>query len=202
MTSARSYKKALPPEQARYELSRNAGTQFDPVVVRAFLNVSVGRLHLAGGPLAWLSSVPGLRDVATGLSGVAASTTGAVAATGLALVAVAAGQLPAVVDQPDNEQAVAIETVFPTTTGLPPQSAPPVPSAAGTTTTTSQPPDTTTTTPTTAPTAAGGEPPLTSTTAPGPAPTEPPPDGPAGDRGADGHVHDVDDRAHHDDHHD
>ena len=69
MTSARSYKKALPPEQARFELSRNAGTQFDPEVVRAFLNVSVGRLHLAGGPLAWLSSVPGVRDVATGLSG-------------------------------------------------------------------------------------------------------------------------------------
>ena len=41
-----------------------------------------GRLHLAGGPLAWLSSVPGVRDVATGLSGVAASASGAVAATG------------------------------------------------------------------------------------------------------------------------
>ena len=43
MTSTRSYKKALPPEQARFELSRSSGTQFDPEVVRAFLNVSVGR---------------------------------------------------------------------------------------------------------------------------------------------------------------
>jgi putative nucleotidyltransferase with HDIG domain len=91
MTSARSYKKALPPDQARFELSRNAGTQFDADVVRAFLNVSVGRLHLAGGPLAWLSSIPGVRDVATGLSGAAAATSGAVAATGFAVVAAAAG---------------------------------------------------------------------------------------------------------------
>jgi putative nucleotidyltransferase with HDIG domain len=94
MTSARSYKKALPPAQARFELSRNAGTQFDPAVVRALLNVSVGRLHLAGGPLAWLSSIPGVRDVATGLSGAAASASGAVAATGVAVVAVVAGQVP------------------------------------------------------------------------------------------------------------
>ena len=52
MTSSRSYKRALPAEQARYELTRNSGTQFDPEIVRAFLGISVGRLHLIAGPFA------------------------------------------------------------------------------------------------------------------------------------------------------
>ena len=124
MTSARSYKKALPPEQARYELSRNAGTQFDPDVVRAFLNVSVGRLHLAGGPLAWLSSVPGVRDVATGPLGrrrvdrpVRSRPPGW--RSWRSPPASSRGRGPT-----RHEQAVAIETVFPTTTALPPQNAP------------------------------------------------------------------------------
>ncbi|MGE3835457.1 MAG: HD domain-containing phosphohydrolase [Acidimicrobiia bacterium] len=61
MTSARSYKRPLPAEQARFELARNAGTQFDEDVVRAFLAISIARLRLVAGPLAWLSqlSFPG-----------------------------------------------------------------------------------------------------------------------------------------------
>jgi HD-GYP domain-containing protein (c-di-GMP phosphodiesterase class II) len=39
MTSHRVYRAALDPEQARAELSRGAGTQFDPRVVEAFLRV-------------------------------------------------------------------------------------------------------------------------------------------------------------------
>jgi hypothetical protein len=58
ITSARSYKKPMEPKVAREELVRCAGTQFDPQVVRAFLNVSLGRLRLIGGPLAWLASIP------------------------------------------------------------------------------------------------------------------------------------------------
>src|SRR5262249_60887184 len=49
MTSARSYKKPLPAEQARVELTDNAGTQFDPQVVRAFLQVSLDDLYRVMG---------------------------------------------------------------------------------------------------------------------------------------------------------
>ena len=37
MTHERSYRKAMSMEQARAELKRGAGTQFDPAVVEAFL---------------------------------------------------------------------------------------------------------------------------------------------------------------------
>jgi HD-GYP domain-containing protein (c-di-GMP phosphodiesterase class II) len=39
MTSDRSYRSALTPEQAVAELRANAGTQFDPEVVAALLTV-------------------------------------------------------------------------------------------------------------------------------------------------------------------
>ncbi len=57
MTSLRSYKKPMPAEVARAELAACAGAQFDPVMVRAFLAVSVSRLH-AVAPLTWIGSLP------------------------------------------------------------------------------------------------------------------------------------------------
>ncbi|MEP7202994.1 MAG: ice-binding family protein [Ilumatobacteraceae bacterium] len=58
MTSARSYKKPVSAAASRAELARCAGGQFDPVVVRAFLNISIGRQRLAIGPLSWLAQIP------------------------------------------------------------------------------------------------------------------------------------------------
>ncbi len=58
MTAARSYKKAMSPVAARTELTRCAGTQFDPVIVRAFLNVSIGKLRWVIGPVSWVADVP------------------------------------------------------------------------------------------------------------------------------------------------
>ena len=58
MTTIRSYKTAMSPKAARAELAACAGTQFDPKVVRAFLDVSIGRLRPVAGPLAWLGSLP------------------------------------------------------------------------------------------------------------------------------------------------
>ena len=58
ITSARSYKEPFASTAARDEIARCAGTQFDPRVVRAFLNISLGRLRLVMGPLSWLAHVP------------------------------------------------------------------------------------------------------------------------------------------------
>ena len=66
MTSARSYKKPCSAAAAREELERCAGTQFDPEVVRAFLNVSIGRLRLVIGPLSWLAELPVLGRLEVG----------------------------------------------------------------------------------------------------------------------------------------
>src|SRR5205085_7550418 len=44
MTAARPYKTAMSAGAARGELVRFAGTQFDPMVCRSFLNISLGRL--------------------------------------------------------------------------------------------------------------------------------------------------------------
>ncbi|HEX5616489.1 MAG TPA: HD domain-containing phosphohydrolase [Acidimicrobiia bacterium] len=84
MTSTRSYKKALPTEQARFELTRNSGTQFDPVCVRALLNVSVGRRRGFAGIFGSLTGMPGVREMAAAVSG-GSATAGATAAAVVAL---------------------------------------------------------------------------------------------------------------------
>ena len=58
MTTVRSYKTAMSPKAARAELAACAGSQFDPRVVRAFLDISIPRLRPVTGPLAWLGSLP------------------------------------------------------------------------------------------------------------------------------------------------
>ena len=88
ITSARSYKVASDTLTARQEITNCAGTHFDPVVVRAFLGVSLGRLRLVMGPLSSLSHVPALArmpltPVVGSAVGAAASIT---AAVGIGLV--------------------------------------------------------------------------------------------------------------------
>ncbi|MGE0141362.1 MAG: Ig-like domain-containing protein, partial [Ilumatobacteraceae bacterium] len=83
MTSVRSYKKAMTPEEARAELLRCAGTQFDPEIVRAFLNISVGKLRLVMGPLSWLAQAPALGNVP--ISSAAATGASALMSVGIAV---------------------------------------------------------------------------------------------------------------------
>ena len=91
MTSVRSYKKAMTPEAAREELARCAGTQFDPNVVRAFLNISVGKLRLVMGPLSWLAQAPVLGNIPLGAG--AATVASSFVAVGVAITAGLTGGL-------------------------------------------------------------------------------------------------------------
>ncbi len=86
MTGARPYTTAMSAQAARDELARAAGTQFDPAVVRAFLNLSIRRLRWLMGPAAWVASLPFITRPA-GLT--PASTP--VATTAVSMVAVVAG---------------------------------------------------------------------------------------------------------------
>lgn len=117
MTSTRSYKKPLSAEAARQELTDCAGTQFDPAMVRAFLNISLGRLRAVAGPFGWLlhflASAQVKVPVATAIS---SGATSAAAVVGV----VAVGVLPS--GPPETlamvEEAVPIEVEDVGSTGL------------------------------------------------------------------------------------
>ncbi len=92
MTAARSYKKPMSVPAARRELAACAGEQFDPAIVRAFLNVSLGRLWLTVGPMSWTALIPVLGPVQRAGGQLAAAAKGAAAAIAVG----AAGFLPLV----------------------------------------------------------------------------------------------------------
>jgi putative nucleotidyltransferase with HDIG domain len=85
MTAPRSYKKAMTRSSALAELVRFSGSQFDPDVVRALLQVSAPRLRWAMGPTSWLVGTPVL-GAAPSLT---AATVAAQATVGVTAVAVA-----------------------------------------------------------------------------------------------------------------
>ena len=55
MTAVRPYRKPIGVSAARQELVKCSGAQFDPVVVRAFLNISMGRLWRVVGLGSWIA---------------------------------------------------------------------------------------------------------------------------------------------------
>ena len=68
MTAVRAYRQPLSVTAARRELVRASGTHFDPRIVRAFLEVSLGRLLLGVGPLAALAALPFAGRAATSVA--------------------------------------------------------------------------------------------------------------------------------------
>ncbi len=91
ITSSRSYKQSMSPEAARKELIRCAGTQFDPDVVRAFLNVSLRRRWL-GGPIASLAELPRVINIGANLPAASAVVAGVVVAAGSTVAPWAGGE--------------------------------------------------------------------------------------------------------------
>jgi hypothetical protein len=93
MTAPRPYKRPMSIAAARQELTRVAGTQLDPQIVRAFLNISVGRLWRTIGFGAWIGQIPALSRLLTelgrlgslaGSGAVAAGVAGALFVSGIA----------------------------------------------------------------------------------------------------------------------
>jgi putative nucleotidyltransferase with HDIG domain len=109
ITAARSYKKPMTIHEARRELTRCAGTQFDPDMVRAFLQISIGDLRKAMGPLSWLTQLAIFGRLAAAPA--ASTAAGAlIAATGLV------GPVTSVYSEPDrvhptvsHEEVVAVQ---------------------------------------------------------------------------------------------
>jgi hypothetical protein len=93
MTAARPYKKAMSRTSALREVVKCSGKHFDPVVVRALLEVSTPRLRRALGPASWIGQLPVVATAPAGgmpaVAGVVARGAGAVLFTGVAGVAVA-----------------------------------------------------------------------------------------------------------------
>ncbi|MDH4143754.1 MAG: HD-GYP domain-containing protein, partial [Acidimicrobiia bacterium] len=76
MTSTRAYKRPLSRMAARAELMRGSGSQFDPRVVRATLNASIGSMHWSAAVVTWLSQ---LQLLATQVPAASAAITASVA---------------------------------------------------------------------------------------------------------------------------
>jgi putative nucleotidyltransferase with HDIG domain len=92
MTASRSYKKPMSVAAARRELTKCAGTQFDPDIVRAFIAVSLGRLWWKVGPVSWAAQLPfiSLRSAGTSLAGAARAGTAAITQAVVGLTALGA----------------------------------------------------------------------------------------------------------------
>ena len=97
MTAVRAYKRPLPLQTARAELARRSGTQFDPHVVRAFLNVSLGRVHWTLGVAAWVAEVPFLTIVPRVAAQLSTTAGAGSALSPVALPSIAAASLGAMV---------------------------------------------------------------------------------------------------------
>jgi hypothetical protein len=69
MTAARSYKRPVRKDLALAELVHCAGTQFDPAIVRALVEVPAKRLMFVMGPSAWLAGIPFLGQAPSALAG-------------------------------------------------------------------------------------------------------------------------------------
>lgn len=110
ITAPRPYQPPRSVVAARKELVRVAGTQLDPAIVRAFLNISVGSLWKTIGIAAWIGQIPTLARLSSwgswaSTAGVAATTATVIAASGF--VGLVPGPSPAITSGPSTAVALA-----------------------------------------------------------------------------------------------
>jgi hypothetical protein len=144
ITAARSYKQPQSPHQAKQELARHAGSQFDPEIVRAFLSVSIGRLRRVTWPLAWAADLPLLgaslsapvtRTLAPALMALTSAVTGGSLATDSSqppITSDIAGDGGAVVGSPSTTTLDTSETSLPLDAGQAPSPATSAPAPTAT----------------------------------------------------------------------
>jgi len=184
LTAARAYRRPIGVAAARAELVRASGTQLDPGVVRAFLNVSVGRLWGVLGIGSLVSQLPLLGDLASLMTRVSPGLSGSAAAAGTAsaLAVTGAAALPAL-SRPVLPRQVSSSAGEQLTSGLdshisarPTITVTPSPSATSTPMTTPPPSSRPTPAqPTPTPSTPGPSAPPTSSPTPPPTPPPPPP---------------------------
>lgn len=97
ITAARSYKRPMTIQEGRLEITRCAGKQFDPDIVRAFLQISIGDLRKAMGPLSWLAQLSIFGRVA------AAPAASTLAGSMIALTGLGLGPVTSVYSEPPRD---------------------------------------------------------------------------------------------------
>jgi len=120
MITSRPYKRPVRPEAARQELVRCAGAQFDPTVVRAFLNISIGKIRRVMGPMALLAEIPlvGVGPRIEVLAGIAGRTavTKAGAIVGAGALATVGGVAAGAIGYPVTPSVLSLSASAPTAT--------------------------------------------------------------------------------------
>jgi hypothetical protein len=166
ITAPRPYRRPIGVAAARAELVRASGSQLDPAIVRAFLNVSVGRLWGVLGIGSVLSQLPLLGDLATFVTRLSPGLSGSAAAAGAASAMVVTGgvALPALTHHAVAPTQVSASAATQGETGLGMHFSNPHPAATD--------PPAPTPTPTATPTASSPTP----TATPNPRPSTPAPD--------------------------
>ena len=126
MTAARPYKRAMNPRAAREELARCAGTHFDPVLVRAFLAVSLPRMMWTTGPFAFLGQLAQQIPSAAGATTAAASALAATVAVATGVAEPSAAHAPKQIDSAATSQQAEVSIGAPKPTPTTPVLAPTV----------------------------------------------------------------------------
>ena len=129
MTAVRSYKRPMSAASARRELVACSGSHFDPHIVRAFLDVSLGRLWWILGPVSWLALVPLLGRLpraaaATNAARHSGRVVGGLRTAGIALVTAGAVTSLALGHPSPDQTAAPRQIASPTTAAAPLPTAP------------------------------------------------------------------------------